>query len=376
MSTSSPVRLVIIGCGSIAKGGYQPRCLAYPHLISLHGYFDQSRAAAEELQKIAGVGKVYASVDEVLADPEVEAVLNLTTINGHYPVTLAALEAGKHAYSEKPISISSSEADALIREATKRKLKLGCAPSSSLGYEQQNVWARIRAGEIGTPHTVLGSFACSRLECWHANADVFLTNGVSVAADATPYPLCVMTTYFGPIARVFGFARNTMPERTLEVGPRKGAIFKPTIPDHVLGALEFANGMKGMLYAGWSGQSEFPRLEIQGSEGAFSVHPHNDGMGIRRLSAKDHTIVDVPSPAKAFPKALDWGKGVADFADAIRRDRRVRCSAEQARHIVEIAERLNESSRTGLPVALTSRFEPMEPIGEVAPWELATAKAG
>ncbi|MBA2482149.1 MAG: Gfo/Idh/MocA family oxidoreductase [Planctomycetes bacterium] len=375
MPATAPVRLVIIGCGSIAKGGYQPRCLAYPHLISLHGYFDQNRAAAEELRQIAGSGRVYASVDEVLADPEVEAVLNLTTLGGHYPVTLAALKAGKHAFSEKPISITSAEADELIREAAQRKLKLGCAPSSSLGYEQQSVWVRIRAGEIGTPHTVLGSFACSRLECWHANADVFMTTGVSVAADATPYPLCVMTTYFGPIARVFGFARNTVPERTLQTGPRKGTVFKPTIPDHVLGALEFANGMKGMLYAGWSGQSEFPRLEIQGSEGAFSVHPHNDGMGIRLLSAKDHEIHTVPSPAKAFPKALDWGKGVADFADAIRRDRRVRCSAEQARHLVEIAERLNESSRTGMPVAVTSRFEAMEPIGDVAPWEHSGGQA-
>jgi predicted dehydrogenase len=376
MPDFAPVRLVVIGCGSISRNGYIPRCLAYPHRIRLHGFFDQNRSMAEELQKTTGSGKVYGSLDEVLADQEVEAVLNVTTLDGHFPVTLAALRAGKHAYSEKPISISSAQADELIREATSRRLKLGCAPSSSLGYDQQDAWTRIRNGAIGVPHTVLGAFATPRLEYWHPNADIFLTTGVSVVADATPYPISVMTTYFGPIARVFGFARNIDAERTMQVGPRAGTTFKPTIPDHVLGMLEFVNGMKGLLFAGWTGNSEFPGLEIQGTEGILHVDPHNDGMGIRLVSAKGHDTQDISSSPKAFPKWLDWGKGVADFADAIRRDRPVRCSAEQARHVVEIAERLNESSRTGMPVLVQSRFEAPEPVGEVAPWEVVIPNPG
>ncbi|HYF49672.1 MAG TPA: Gfo/Idh/MocA family oxidoreductase [Planctomycetota bacterium] len=369
MSDFDPVRIAVVGCGSIAKGGYQPRCLAYPNRVKLVGYYDQYRAGAEELQKVAGSGKVYATLDEVLADPNVEAVLNLTTVNGHYPVSLKALKAGKHVYSEKPVSITTAEADELIREAESRKLKLACAPSSPLGYEQQNVWARIRAGEIGTPHTVIGKFACTRLECWHSNADVFMTNGMSVVADATPYPLSCMTTFFGPVKRVFGFARIVIPDRTLQVGNRQGTAFKPTIPDHVMGLLEFHSGIRGFILAGWSGQSEVPPLEIAGTEGAFALNPHNDGAGIRFLSAKTHEQQKVPSPPKSFPNALDWGKGVVDFADAIRRDRLPRCSGYQARHIVEIAERLNEASATNQVIEMKTTFPSPEPIGEVAPWE-------
>jgi predicted dehydrogenase len=369
MSSFQPVRIVIVGCGMIAKSGYQPRCLNYKNKIELAGYFDQDKARAEDLQKTAGAGKVYAKLEDVFNDPNVEAVLNLTTIDGHYPVSLAALKAGKHVYSEKPVSITTAQANEAIREAESRNLKFGCAPSSPLGYEQQNVWSRIRAGEIGTPHTVVGSFSCTRLEYWHPNADVFMSNGLSVIADAAPYPLTMMTTYFGPVVRVSGFARILMPERELQTGPRAGTKFKATIPNHVMGLLEFENGVRGYIHTGWSGQSTVPALEIAGSDGSFLISPHNDGNGVKFLSAKSHESQPIPTPAKAMNNALDWGKGVADFADAIRTNRTPRCSAYQGRHIVEIAEKLNEASERGTSVALTTRFTPPEPVGEIAPWE-------
>src|ERR1700759_3176429 len=110
MPIKDPLRIAIVGCGSVAKGGSQPRLLAYPKHVKLHGYFDQNRAGAEELQKTVGSGKIYNSLEEVFADKEVEAVLNLTTLNGHFPVSLAALKAGKHVYSEKPVAVTSAEA--------------------------------------------------------------------------------------------------------------------------------------------------------------------------------------------------------------------------------------------------------------------------
>lgn len=369
MSAYAPLRTAIVGCGSIAQKGYQPRCLAYPNKVALHGYFDQDKARAEELRGIAGAGRIYASVEEVLADPEVEAVLNLTTIDGHFPVSLAALKAGKHVYSEKPIAMTTAQADELIRTSEVRGVKIACAPSSPLGYEQQHIWARIRAGDIGTPHTVIGTFACTRLEAWHPNADVFMRNGISVVADAAPYPLTVMTTYFGPVARVFGFARIVVPNRVLQVGPRKGTSFSPSIPDHVMGMLEFASGVRGFIYTGWSGRSDVPPLEVHGTEGAFALNPHNDGNGLKTWSQSGHDVKPIPSPEKSMKNALDWAKGVCDLADAVRTKRRVRCQPQHARHIVEIAEKLNESSQTGLPVALTTSFEAPEPVGEVAPWE-------
>ncbi|MGH7142955.1 MAG: Gfo/Idh/MocA family protein [Planctomycetota bacterium] len=369
MASYDPVRFAVIGCGSIAKNGYQPRLLTYPQKVALHGYFDQFPQGAETMRAAAGKGKLYKTVEEVLADPDVEAVLNLTTIESHHAVTLAALKAGKHVYSEKPIAITSAQAADLIATAKQNNLKLACSPSSPLGYEQQDVWRRIRAGELGVPHTVIGTFCCTRLEAWHANADVFMRNGISVAADAAPYPLTVMTTYFGPVARVFGFARILDPERTLRSGPREGTKFTCTIPNHVLGLMEFVNGMRGLVHTGWVGRSETPPLEILGTEAGLVMNPHNDGAVVRRWSQYGGEPAPLPMPSKSMKNALDWGKGPVDLADAIRTHRAPRCSAEQAAHIVELAEAFNRSSDTGQPVALTTRFAAPEPVGEVAPWE-------
>ena len=157
MSNTTPVRTVIVGCGMISAGGYQPRCQAYPHRIELVGFYDQDEARASALAERNG-GRVYKSLEEVLNDPNVEAIVNLTLHISHYPVSLAALKAGKHVYSEKPISIRTDEANELVETAETNGLKLACAPSAILGYVQQNVWQRISEGEIGDVISAIGNF--------------------------------------------------------------------------------------------------------------------------------------------------------------------------------------------------------------------------
>ncbi|MCG9127924.1 Gfo/Idh/MocA family oxidoreductase, partial [Candidatus Poribacteria bacterium] len=129
MSNFTPVRTVIVGCGMIAAGGYQPRCQAYPSHIELVGFYDQDEGRASALAERDG-GKVYPSLEAVFNDPNVEAIVNLTLHISHYPVSLAALKAGKHVYSEKPISITTDEANELVETAESMGLKLACAPSA------------------------------------------------------------------------------------------------------------------------------------------------------------------------------------------------------------------------------------------------------
>ena len=135
MSNTTPLRTVIVGCGMIAAGGYQPRCQAYPEQIELVGYYDQDEGRASALAERGG-GKVYPSLEAVLNDPNEEAIVNLTIHISHYPVSLAALKAGKHVYSEKPISIKTDEANELVETAEAMGLKLACALSAILGYVQ------------------------------------------------------------------------------------------------------------------------------------------------------------------------------------------------------------------------------------------------
>lgn len=176
MSDFEPVKTVIVGCGIIATQGYQPRCQAYPHKIELVGYYDQDISRAEALAQTGG-GKVYQSLDAVLNDPNVEAILNLTIQTGHYPVSLAALKAGVHVYSEKPVALGLAEADELVETADAMGLKFACAPVAMLGYVQQNVWTRIREGKIGEVVSAVGNFS-TPLDYWHPNADAFMMKGL------------------------------------------------------------------------------------------------------------------------------------------------------------------------------------------------------
>lgn len=368
MANTTPVRTVIVGCGMISAGGYQPRCQAYPHRIELVGYYDQDESRASALAERNG-GHVYKSLEEVLNDANVEAIVNLTLHISHYPVSLAALKAGKHVYSEKPISIRTDEANELVETAEAMGLKLACAPSAILGSVQQNVWQRIREGEIGDVISAIGNFG-GPLEHWHPSADAFLMHA-GPFRDVAPYPLTAMTTMIAPIKTVHGFARVAVPKRTLHQGPRQGTEFEVNEKDHGFAVLEFdvsqKGGAHGFIYHSFTVASGTPPYEIHGTAGGFSLQAHDDGRGIKKFTPGDGWQ-DEPSPPKAFT-GLDWGKGVADFADAIRSDRNPRCNGAQARHVLEVCERIIESSDAGRPVDVVSRYPVPPPVGDVAPWE-------
>lgn len=368
MVNTTPLRTVIVGCGMIAAGGYQPRCQAYPNHIELVGFYDQDKARASALAERNG-GKVYSSFEAVLADPNVEAIVNLTIHISHYPISLAALKAGKHVYSEKPISIRTDEANELVETAEAMELKLACAPSAILGYVQQNVWKRIRDGEIGTVISTLGNFG-GPLEYWHPNADAFLMHA-GPFRDVAPYPLTAMTTMIAPVKTVHGFARVAVPKRTLHQGPRQGTEFEVTEKDHGFAVLEFdepkAQVAHGFIYHSFTVTSQIPPYEIHGTDGGFSIQAHDDGRGIKKFTAQSGWT-DEPSPSKAYT-GLDWGKGVADFADAIRNNRTPRCNGAQARHVLEVCERVIESSELGKPVDVSSRFPAPPPVEDIPPWE-------
>ena len=372
MSKIEPVRMVIVGCGMIAENGYQPRCQAYPHLIDLVGYCDQDSSRSEALAQKGG-GKVYESLEEVLNDDQVEAIINLTIHKAHAPVSLAALKAGKHVHSEKPIALRTADANELVDTANSMGLKFTCAPSAMLGAVQQNVWKRIRDGEIGEVISAVGSFG-GRLEYWHPNADAFLGENVGPFRDVAPYPLTAMTTMIGPVKRAHGFARVAVPQRMLHQGPRAGTKFTVTEKDHGFAVLEFENGAHGFIYHSFTINSHIPAYEIHGTNGGFSIQAHDDGRGIRKFTPQNGWQ-DEDSPPDAFT-GLDWGKGIADLADAIRRDRPVYRSGDQARHVLEVCERILESSDKREPVDVVSRFSTPIPVETPPPWSWHGSKTG
>ncbi|KAF9111890.1 hypothetical protein BGX30_007422, partial [Mortierella sp. GBA39] len=138
----------IIGCGNISaiylenlKKSPVVEVVAVADLVT-----ERAQARAEEF----GIANAY-TVDELLGDQEIELVINLTIPGSHASIDLAALEAGKHVYAEKPLATSLQDGKRVVELAEQKGLRAGSAPDTFLGSGVQTAKAAIEAGKIGIP---------------------------------------------------------------------------------------------------------------------------------------------------------------------------------------------------------------------------------
>ena len=140
------MKIGIIGCGNISGayfGGAQKT-----EALEIKSCADIRMEAAQNAAERYGCQAV--TVDELLADPEIKLVVNLTVPRAHVEVGLQVLEAGKHVYSEKPLGVSFEEGQKLIQLASEKGLRVGCAPDTVLGAGGQTARQAMDEGNWDT----------------------------------------------------------------------------------------------------------------------------------------------------------------------------------------------------------------------------------
>ena len=356
---SAKTKLGIIGCGSIS-GIY---CQAGTKLrnieIAACADIDRTRAKtkAEEYQ----IPKAL-SVAELLKDPEIEIVLNLTVPAAHAEVAKAALKAGKSVYNEKPLATTREDAKALLKLAAQKGLRVGCAPDTFLGGGLQTCRKLIDDGWIGKPVAASAFLKCHGPDAWHPNPEFFYKAGGGPMFDMGPYYLTALTSILGPVSRVCGSARASFPERTLTMEKRYGEKIPVEIPTHVAGVLDFASGVVGTITTSfdiWS--HRLPFVEIYGSEGTLSLPDPNTFGGpalVRRSGIKEWSEV----PLTHGYVENSRGIGVAEMAAAIKSKRPHRASAEMAFHVLDIMQSIHDASLQGKYVRLKSTMQRPAPL--------------
>jgi predicted dehydrogenase/sugar phosphate isomerase/epimerase len=260
-----PLRVVVVGCGNIA-GGYGEAMQTRPE-IKILGASDIDPSRAQAWVTKYG-GRAYASLDEVLTDPAVEAVVNLTIQQAHIEVVTRCLKAGKHVHTEKPLAPTYAEASELVALADSQGLRLSCAPVAWLGEAQQTVWKLIREGRIGTPRVAYATVDWGRIETWHPNPAPFYA--VGPVFDVAVYSLTMLSAWFGPVRRVVAGGGILLPDRKT----KNGVPFKLTTDDFAVALLEFSGGVKARLTANfYVGEPAENRagLEIHGDTGSIST---------------------------------------------------------------------------------------------------------
>ena len=201
------------GCGNIS-GAYGETMSAYPS-VRIAGATDVDRSlSAAFVDRFGGVD--YPSLDDVLGDPDVDAIVNLTFPAVHAEVTTAALNAGKHVHSEKPLAGNYAAARSLVDLAADRGLRLSCSPITFIGEAQQTMWRLVESGAIGHVRVAYAEVNWNRIESWHPRPEPFYRIGPF--ADVGVYPLTILTAMFGPARRVTAFGTVVYPDRTTMTG--------------------------------------------------------------------------------------------------------------------------------------------------------------
>ena len=311
--------------------------------------------------------------DEIIADPEIDAILNLTIPAAHADVSMAALNAGKHVYSEKPFVTNLTDGRRILDLAATKGLTVGNAPDTFLGGRWQTLRKAIDQGLIGEPTGVAAFVPTHGVERHHPNPDFYYAEGGGPLLDLGPYYLAAMVFCLGPIARVGGMARKTFPERMIENGPRHGEMMPVEVDTHCLSLIEFESGVIGQMLVSFDvWESETPRLEIYGTEGTLCIPDADPGDGanifqgpvwLRTRATSRWTMRPRPiAPAEwaVVPNAhgLNFdarGIGLAEMAQAVRDARAPRASGQLGLHLCEVMQGMMDSPGLGQLIDINSR---------------------
>jgi predicted dehydrogenase len=350
----------IVGCGNISPL-YLKTIRQFDHL-RVSALSDIQPEVAQARAAEFGIDRVL-SFTELLADPEVDIVLNLTVPQAHATVAKAALMAGKHVYNEKPLATSVADAGELVALAKRQKLRLGCAPSTFLGATVQTARAAIDAGLIGEPVAASAMMLSRGMEHWHPNPAFFYQPGAGPMFDIGPYYLTALVNLLGAVSSVSAAARISFAERVITSAPRAGETFAVTTPTHIAGQMVHACGPISTVVTSFDvWHSEAPKFEIYGAEGTLSLAaPNVFGGTVRVRKAKGSDWCSLPLVHRYTDMETGWGLGLADMALAIEKGRAHRASAEQALHVLEVMQAFLDSAEGGRRIAITSAYTPPAP---------------
>jgi predicted dehydrogenase len=362
-----PLGIGIIGTGNISDA-YLKAAPQFP-VIKIIACADINMDAARA--KAATYGVEALSVDDLLADPRISIILNLTTPQHHVPVGLRAIAAGKHVYSEKPLAVAFEDGLLLVDAAAKAGLRVGCAPDTFLGGSHQTARKAIDAGTIGTPLAGTAFMMVAGHELWHPNPDFYYKAGGGPMFDMGPYYLTCLVNMLGPVASVTGAAKASYDSRTIGSGARQGESFAVEVPTHISALLQFADGAAVTITTSFDvWKHGHDHIEIYGSTGSMLVPDPNRFDGPVQVSEKKGDWTDVPQ-THLYGDGNYRILGLADMAQAILDNRPHRASHELSLHILEIMDAILKSADSGKRIDLThpaSRPAPMRddlPFGQL-----------
>lgn len=382
------LRIGVIGLGDICNA-YLTNLRKYPEEVELYACACRTPAKAEAKKELYGFQKAYASGEELLQDPDVDLVLNLTTPAAHYPFNIAALRAGKHVYTEKPLAATFAEGKEIMDLAAEKGLYVGCAPDTFMGARLQTFRRLMDEGVTG--EIVGGTANCIShgWEWFHPSPDFFYQKGAGPVLDIGPYYMTALLSLLGPVESVCAMGVQPQQEREIYSEPLKGQKIKvdPEIMTSLMAVLKFRSGAVinyNMVWDAWD--SVMPRLELYGTKATLVMADEDPNAG-PNIFGGETLVKNVETyrwknmPRMEGDEEIPWevaevkhdfdatsyvtnnrGIGLVDMVRAIEEGRPNRASGTMALHSLEVSEAILISAKEERYVRIDTAFDRPEPM--------------
>jgi predicted dehydrogenase len=363
MSTPStatgPVGVGVIGAGNISKQ-YLDNLTTFPDL-KVHVIADLFEEAAEARAREYGIAE-WGGVEKALHHPDVEIIVNLTIPAAHVEVATAAVNAGKHVWTEKPFSLDRESGLGLLKTADSAGIRLGCAPDTFLGAGLQTALRLIQRGEIGTPLAAMTTFQTPGPESWHPNPAFLFQYGAGPLFDMGPYYLTTLVQAFGSIRKVAAVGSKAKDVRVIGSGPKAGEEFTVEVPTHVSAMAQFEGGASShSVFSFESPRTRMGFVEITGTEATLSLpDPNNFDGDVKLWRAGDEDWTTIPATGPANGR----GMGVLDMARSLRAGVPHRATGGLAYHVLDAMVSISESMDSGTFVDVASSAPASAPLPE------------
>ena len=339
-------RIGIAGIGKISEIYLDNLTGMFGKRVQLTAVTDIISARADEAAKKYGA-KVFKNINAMVKSPLVDIVLNLTQPQYHFEVAMAAVQAGKHVYNEKPLCTTREETADLLKAAAEKGVRVGGAPDTFLGAGIQTCRKLIDDGWIGSPVAATAFMMNHGHEHWHPAPEFYYKAGGGPMFDMGPYYLTALVNLLGPVSQVAGLAKTGSPERTITSEPLNGSVIKVEVPTHVAGILDFACGAAGTIITSFDVYSHtLPPIEIYGTEGTLRVpDPNTFGGPVYAKRFYENEWSQIPLLKNYSENSR--GLGVTEMAEAVEENRPHRASAELCSHVLDIMHGIHDASASG-----------------------------
>ena len=370
-------RVGLIGCGHISETYF--RAEKYFNNIKIAKCADIKNSNAVNCAKNYKIKAL--SVKDLLKDPEIEIILNLTIPKAHYQVAKQALLNGKHVYSEKPLAINFKDGKDLLKIAKKKKLYVGNAPDTFLGGGIQKSKELVDRKIIGKIKLGNAIFAFPGVQSYHPNPEPwFAKKEGGPVIDMGPYYITALVNLLGPAKKVTGSIVNGVKRRTIGIGPRKNKTFKVECPTTYLSTITFENGTIIRLTLSFDVIAhQRNHIELYGDKGSMIVPDPNMFGGSVYLckklgdSWKEYKTNKMPlgkinirsqsSRANESPTNANYrGVGLAEMAYSIESRKINKCNGELSLHVLDIIQSTMKACTSGISQSIKTSCQKPKPF--------------